>query len=1121
LRVPIQTNSAKAIAALVDGQGTTMAEELCAGGYTPLGGTLAAARQYFSGTPSNLPFQSGTVMPPTTGDTKLACRPLAVILLTDGAECCTGCQGSWSGCPDAHDNVGISCQTNSCTTIAGTCPSPGGHFESAPERAYELLAETNVPSSEGSKAKSIKTYVIGFGINAGNQLTENIAIAGDTDAPGPNRAFYPTGENDLAAAFSQIIADAQPPAETCNNADDDCDGNIDEGIPKFCDKPNGVDDKTLCDEPDETKCDGEDDDCDGLIDEGVLNACGQCGKVPGEICDGDDNDCDGSVDEDTDGGECGVDKGMCSKGTLRCIGGEEECTGGVNPGDELCNCKDDDCDGTVDEDVDPSNPLCEGGRCVGCECLDFCTPNEEFMPQCPDKLTADIQPNGECLCIEDNCDAKACRAMSITHDDEVACAPDSSDVAACSCKAGSCVALCDGVTCPNDGEICNPKTGRCVEDNCRGLGCKSGQLCDPLKVECTSDPCATAGCDASETCRDGACEKSCVDVGCDDGQKCHAGACVEDKCAAADCGSGEVCVPDSGECKANPCAGKTCDKGLSCSIASGECERDACWNIHCPTDARCVGGECVSRRPSSIGDDGDDDGNGGKTGGGTSAADPNQRLLAAGGGGCACRVTPGAGEGGHGVGMTAALLVLGLAALRARRRGVAPGRRALWLALPWLIALLALSGCSVKPFCLDCTENGGVAGSGSGGASNAGSGGQTEPSDAQVTLPQDGAVPVEDAEVPEDAGVDGSVKPVCENKQRETCNGKDDDCDFKVDEDTEAEVNDCNQNGVCAGSKPTCVNGAFVCLDPPQKEDDETLCDGKDSDCDGRVDETFKDLGEDCTVGVGACQVTGENVCNAGGNGLTCKVDKKIDPEDEACDGVDNDCDGLIDEPRSAPGDAPSFVHDDVVQVQSGLWIFRFEAARADATDEKQGVIGNRACSREGVLPWTSVTFDEAKAACAAADMELCAASEWVAACQGGKSCSWSWKGDMCPTNDVVGPTGYPNDASPTNKKACNGHDLSAAPGGADNDELAPAGTFGTCFSEVAGGEKVWDLSGNAKEWVVGGNESDANQPVRGGSYNDLPGGLLCDSTFGAAPKSVRLPNLGFRCCSDKDPSQP
>ncbi len=49
--------------------------------------------------------------------------------------------------------------------------------------------------------------------------------------------------------------------------------------------------------PQET-CDNADNDCDGRVDEGTLNACNACGPVEvAEVCDGVDQDCDGSTDE--------------------------------------------------------------------------------------------------------------------------------------------------------------------------------------------------------------------------------------------------------------------------------------------------------------------------------------------------------------------------------------------------------------------------------------------------------------------------------------------------------------------------------------------------------------------------------------------------------------------------------------------------------------------------------------------------------------------------------------------------------------------------------------------------------------------------------------------------------
>jgi hypothetical protein len=1080
LRVPVETNSWQQILPLIDNNGNGPADELCAGGNTPIGGTLLAARQYWQ-------TGFGGFSPPTMGDTGLSCRPLSVILLTDDDECCGNCANivaanpAWLGCPKANAATGITCATG-CSTVT-TCAN-NNFSESAPEIAYEMLTESMVPSAAGTVPKRIPTYAIGFGISPGDIHIEHIATAGGTDnpgdGPGGNRGFYASNEAELSLALNQIIADAQPPAEVCNNMDDDCDMLIDEGIPKFCDLPHGVTDKTLCDAPPETVCDGKDDNCNGLIDEGVLNACGMCGDVPPEQCDGLDNDCDGHIDEDVPAGNmCGIDKGACMPGTLMCISGSGQCVGEIGPKPESCNCKDDDCDGTVDEEVPDS--LCPDGRCIGCECVPHCVMTAEFMPSCGKGLRPEFeQPSGECFCVKDDCDALACETSTLSRDDELACAPDDPSVAPCLCRAGKCVARCDGMGCP-DGQTCNKRNGRCVKDDCTGLGCAAGELCDPASGKCSQDACADAKCKAAEVCREGKCERSCATLLCADGQRCAAGKCVTDRCATAHCTGSEVCDPADGKCGADLCKGKICGDGLACEVGSGDCVRDPCWGVRCPSDEICAQGECAG--PA---------GNTSKRA--YAGSDPNARVLASGGGGCACRVAE--GRSAHGAGGWLAALAL-CATLWARRRRRVRAGALVWIALGCVWASAALLGCRVTPFCVDCADSGLHKARTDSGIPGARDG---------STKQDGGSVPGSDAG---DAGGDGSSPQQTCTPDTETCNGKDDDCDYKVDEDVVPDVNDCEQAGVCAGTTPICIAGQFTCRYPDARESEETRCDGIDSDCDGRVDETFKTLGDACTEGTGACQVTGKLVCNKAGTNVRCEVANKIEPSDEVCDGIDNDCDGSVDEPKSAPGTAASYVVDDVVQVGSSLWIYTYEASHPDATASDAGIIGARACSRAGVLPWTSLTYSEALAACQAADMELCQLADWVSACQGDGSCLMSYtpSSGACLT-DI---TKYPTDGS-----ACNGHDLQAAPGAADDDALAATGSRARCFSSVSGG-KVFDLSGNAKEWTQGPS-SPMQNPLRGGSYNNVPGGMTCSFDFAVAADSVRLPNVGFRCCSHTSP---
>lgn len=73
------------------------------------------------------------------------------------------------------------------------------------------------------------------------------------------------------------------------------------------------------------------------------------------------------------------------------------------------------------------------------------------------------------------------------------------------------------------------------------------------------------------------------------------------------------------------------------------------------------------------------------------------------------------------------------------------------------------------------------------------------------------------------------------------------------------------------------------------------VCDNIDNDCDGQVDENWSDLGQSCDVGVGACKRTGKRICNSQQNGTTCSA-KAGNPVNEICDGLDNDCDGQVDE---------------------------------------------------------------------------------------------------------------------------------------------------------------------------------------------------------------------------------
>ena len=723
-----------------------------------------------------------------------------------------------------------------------------------------------------------------------------------------------------------------PVAERCNVLDDDCDTSTDEDFPTLgtaCNNgQNGVcaqNGTVVCNPsglgvtctaapgvPGTETCNAIDDDCDGSTDEGPLPlvgtecasgvgtcapglwecrigmlVCGAPGNANPEVCNGADDDCDGSTDEAPvpgTGEQCTApgfsqygDIGACEFGQTVCTNGGIQCDNYIGPSPEVCDGIDNDCDGVIDNQATcPAGNVCYNGACAA-----ECGPGE--FPCGAGLICKQLGNPPVGYCVNDIC-------LNVDCPTGFACDPNN----------GQCKDLCADVTC-RSGEEC--RSGFCLD--CFDLPgkCAAGELCvanSDNVGQCVDNACDPNPCPAGATCNNGTCSTSCAE-GCKPNEACVNGACTEDLCNGVRCGK-QVCDPSDGKCVDTMCTDVRCNPGEVCVPTSGACEPDPCAQTVCPGGLTCRtdgDGRAVCEAPNAGGD----------------------RVTAAGGG---CSV----GSSGGSNGMWLLAVVIGLVAVRRRRVALVhgtfpsllPTHRALFTRLfLGAAALVVVTGCRLNPYDLGSEKDDAGNGSNSSDANMMGGDGNNMNIDAPMR--------------------DAACLP-----QPEKCNNLDDDCDGMVDDgfNTQADPNNCGQcgtrctysNAVGTCNAGTCARGD--CL-PGYHDNDANpadceyfciatnagveRCDDRDNNCDGIADEGFDKqtdatncgrCGNVCSLlhataacAAGACVIA---QCDAGFVDVDPGVpgcEYQCTPSNggvELCDGIDNDCDGAVDDGNPGGG---------------------------------------------------------------------------------------------------------------------------------------------------------------------------------------------------------------------------
>jgi MYXO-CTERM domain-containing protein len=165
-------------------------------------------------------------------------------------------------------------------------------------------------------------------------------------------------------------------------------------------------------------------------------------------------------------------------------------------------------------------------------------------------------------------------------------------------------------------------------------------------------------------------------------------------------------------------------------------------------------------------------------------------------------------------------------------------------------------------------------------------------------------------QVNELADLEAALDAIARSVTDETCDGFDNDCDNVIDNGYDRDADGftlCGSDPTMPGVPPTRTRADCVDVDPAVHPGALEVCNGLDDDCDGAIDPGCEcNVGETraCGSDVGLCEL-GAQTCVMG---AWSACDGAVDASVEVCDGLDQNCDGSVDE--NAPCDPGSVCHD-------------------------------------------------------------------------------------------------------------------------------------------------------------------------------------------------------------------